>query len=678
MTSAHSTPTPRTTTSVRILLCGAALATVAHGMFTVFGVGKPGLNEVFNEWLYDGVIVAGALACLLRGILVPRERAAWLMIALGAWLWAIGDVYWNFKLAKLDEIPYPSLADVFYISGYPAFYAGLAMLTHVRLNRFEKSVWLDGLIGALAVAAIGAAFLYPAFQGSTDGNTATVAVNLAYPLGDLLLTAFVVAAVALSGWRPDRSWALLGGGLAVIAFADGVYLHQEATTGYTAGSWPDTLWLAGAMAIGAAAWTLGRRARPAASATRRMLVLPALFALGGVGVLFYDHFGRISDLAIWLSGASLVLVVARMVLAFEQNVMLLRESQSEALTDSLTGLGNRRRLHRDLERVMAGAEHGQRQLVAIFDLDGFKNYNDSFGHLAGDVLLSRLGQKLSASVKPHGVAYRLGGDEFCVLADLDRASPEAIAEAATLALQEDGEAFSIGSSRGIVLVPQEAGAAADALRLADHRMYAEKGTRPRSAERQTMEVLMRTLHESEPELETHLAGVALLAVGLGRCLELGGEEIDVVARAARVHDVGKMAIPDQILKKPGPLNDREWDVVRTHTLIGERILASAPALVPVAKLVRSSHERWDGGGYPDGLSGEEIPLGARIIAVCDAYEAMVENRPWRTSKDSDAALEELRRCAGTQFDPRLVEVFCRRFFCEIGASRFAEPASSSV
>ena len=207
-------------------------------------------------------------------------------------------------------------------------------------------------------------------------------------------------------------------------------------------------------------------------------------------------------------------------------------------------------------------------------------------------------------------------------------------------------------------------------------MYAEKGTRPRSAERQTMEVLMRTLHESEPELETHLEGVALLAAGLGRCLELGGEEMDVIARAARMHDVGKMAVPDQILKKPGPLNDREWEVIRTHTLIGERILASAPALVPVAKLVRSSHERWDGGGYPDGLSGEEIPLGSRIIAICDAYEAMVENRPWRSSKDSDAALAELRHCAGTQFDPDLVDIFCSRFFCEIGASRFAAPASA--
>jgi len=677
MPSAQPTATPRMTTAVRILLCGAAVATVAHGSFTVLGVGKPGLNDIFNEWLYDGVIVAGALACLLRGILVRGDRAAWLMIAVGAWLWAIGDVYWNFKLAKLDEVPYPSLADLFYLSGYPAFYAGLAMLTHVRLNRFEKSVWLDGLIGALAVAAIGAAFLYPAFQGSTDGNAATVAVNLAYPLGDLLLAAFVVAAVALSGWRPDRSWALLAGGLAVVAVADGVYLQQEATIGYTAGSWPDTLWLVGALAIAAAGWTLGGRARSASSATRRMLVLPALFALGGLAVQVYDHFERVSDLAIWLSGASLVMVVIRMVLAFEENVILLRHSQSEALTDPLTGLGNRRRLLRDLERVTEGAERGQRQLVAIFDLDGFKTYNDSFGHIAGDVLLSRLGQKLSASIEPHGAAYRLGGDEFCVLAGLDRASPEAIAEAATLALREDGGAFSIGSSRGVVLLPQDAGTAADALRLADRRMYGEKGTRPRSAERQTMEVLMRTLHESEPELETHLEGVALLAVGLGRCLDLGAEEMDVVARAARLHDVGKTAVPDQIIKKPGPLNDREWEVIRTHTLIGERILASAPALVPVAKLVRSSHERWDGGGYPDGLSGEEIPLGARIIAICDAYEAMVEDRPWRTSKDSDAALAELRHCAGTQFDPRLVEIFCRRFFCEIGASRFVASAASS-
>ena len=657
--------------AVRVILCCAAAAVLAHAAFTVGGAGKPGLERFFNQWLYDAVIVAGAVACLLRGVLVTRDRSAWLTIAGGVWLWAIGDIYWNLMLAGLEEIPYPSTADFFYIAGYPALYAGIAMLMRARLSRFEKALWLDGLLGALALAAVGAAFLYPAFQGSTDGDIATVAVNLSYPLGDLLLLAFVVAAVALSGWSFDRKSGLFAGGLAVIAIADGVYLRQEATVGYVSGSWPDTLWLLGTVAIAGAAWTPGVRPERVPAGARRMLVIPALLALVGIAILMYDHFDRVSHLAIWLAGASLVVVVIRMILTFEENLSLLRRSQHEALTDQLTGLGNRRRLLRDLEAV-TGAQDSRR-LVAIFDLDGFKGYNDSFGHIAGDVLLARLGSKLAAAVEPHGVAYRLGGDEFCVLATLDRTSPEVLLEAATSALREYGEAFSIESSRGAVLVPDETPVATDALRLADRRMYGQKGTRPRSPERQTIGVLMRTLHEREPELGMHLEGVARLAVALGRCLGIDGEELDILTRAARLHDVGKMAVPDAILRKPGPLNDHEWDVIHNHTLIGERILASAPALVPVAKLVRSSHERWDGRGYPDGLAGEEIPLGARIIAVCDAYAAMVEERPWREPRSSEGALAELRECAGTQFDPALVDVFCRRFFLEIGAVRFGAP-----
>jgi HD-GYP domain-containing protein (c-di-GMP phosphodiesterase class II) len=130
-----------------------------------------------------------------------------------------------------------------------------------------------------------------------------------------------------------------------------------------------------------------------------------------------------------------------------------------------------------------------------------------------------------------------------------------------------------------------------------------------------------------------------------------------VKLAAELHDVGKVAIPDAILNKPGPLNEDEWAFMRRHTLIGERIVAAAPALCGVAKLVRASHERWDGGGYPDGIAGENIPLGARIVAVCDAYDAIVADRPYRGARSSAAALAELRRCAGTQFDPAVVEAF---------------------
>ncbi len=153
-------------------------------------------------------------------------------------------------------------------------------------------------------------------------------------------------------------------------------------------------------------------------------------------------------------------------------------------------------------------------------------------------------------------------------------------------------------------------------------------------------------------------GLADLAVAVAAKLPMLPDDVDVMARAAELHDIGKMAVPDQILQKPGPLDRRELDFIRQHTLVGERILAAAPALQPVARLVRASHERWDGGGYPDGLKGEEIPLGARIIAVCDTYHAMTSDRVYQPPVDPPAALMELRRCAGTQLDPRVVAIFC--------------------
>jgi HD-GYP domain-containing protein (c-di-GMP phosphodiesterase class II) len=256
----------------------------------------------------------------------------------------------------------------------------------------------------------------------------------------------------------------------------------------------------------------------------------------------------------------------------------------------------------------------------------------------------------------------LGGDEFCILTAVDRRSRDDILAAASLALCEDGEAFTITSSHGAAMLPEEAREPSEAMRVVDRRMYAQKGTRDGSAEHQTSNVLLHTLKEREPQLGAHIEGVAELAGKLARCLGLDGEEIDVVVRGAQLHDIGKMAIPDAVLSKPGPLEDHEWDLMRGHTLTGERIVASAPALFPVAQLVRSSHERWDGGGYPDGLAGEDIPFGARVIAICDAYCAMVEGRPWQQRKSPAAALEELRRCAGSQFDADLVEVFAKHVF----------------
>jgi HD-GYP domain-containing protein (c-di-GMP phosphodiesterase class II) len=178
-----------------------------------------------------------------------------------------------------------------------------------------------------------------------------------------------------------------------------------------------------------------------------------------------------------------------------------------------------------------------------------------------------------------------------------------------------------------------------------------------SAGRQTADALLRALAERDPRLGTHVGDVADTAEAVARRLGVPEDQLTPIRQAAALHDIGKVAIPDAILAKPGPLDEEEWTFVRRHTEIGERILAAAPSLALVAKLVRHAHERWDGSGYPDGLAGAEIPLGSRIVAVCDAFDAMVGERPYRRSLNFADAIEELRRCAGSQFDRDVVEVF---------------------
>jgi HD-GYP domain-containing protein (c-di-GMP phosphodiesterase class II) len=165
------------------------------------------------------------------------------------------------------------------------------------------------------------------------------------------------------------------------------------------------------------------------------------------------------------------------------------------------------------------------------------------------------------------------------------------------------------------------------------------------------------MQAKQPSLDQHSSVVAELAARVARHLGVGGEALDEVRRAAELHDVGKVGIPDAILNKPAALDPDEWEYIRQHTILGERILNAAPALRPVARLVRASHERWDGTGYPDRLRGEDIPLGARIVAVCDAYEAITANRPYRRGRSHDSACRELQAAAGTQFDPAVVDAF---------------------
>ena len=364
-------------------------------------------------------------------------------------------------------------------------------------------------------------------------------------------------------------------------------------------------------------------------------------------------------LLLWLALAWITMIVIAQLRSQRMALRVETEHARElALQDSLTGLGNRRRLMADLEGRLASATDERPLVLAMFDLDGFKAYNDTYGHATGDALLKRLGDKLAATMAGRGQSYRMGGDEFCVLATVRSHEAPDTVDCAAQALSDHGHGFSVSASCGWVLLPDErAGDPSAALRIADRRMYAQKNLGRTSAGRQTVDVLLKVLSERSAELGVHLHDVTGLCRAVAERLELSAEDVGPLLQAASLHDIGKAAIPDSILDKPGPLNADDWAFMHTHTVIGERILSAAPALTEAAQLVRSSHERWDGSGYPDQLMGESIPLGSRIIAVCDAYDAMISSRPYRSRMSREVALEELRRCAGSQFDERIVEAF---------------------
>ena len=634
----------------------AALCAAGHVAFLIAG-SPAAWDNLANLWLYNGALVLSGLACWIRSGLGRRLRVAWFALGAGLLAWAAADIYWVLELSELRRVPYPSLADAGYLAALPCFFVAVALMSRERVGHFTVASWIDGITASVATAAVGIALLAPALVGLTKGDTAAVMTNLAYPLGDLILIAFVVGAIVVSGVRGAGSLLLIGAGLTVWAGADALYLYLEATNSYQEG-WHDALWTSGGLLLALSAAFSLRHAPSRRAFYRPPLWAPALFALAAAGLLVWDHFRPAHEAAIWLAGAALVGVGIRLAMSFRETDRLLGALHAEAITDSLTGLANRRELMNDLTVALA-RNNSDPITLALFDLDGFKSYNDAFGHPAGDALLRQLGARLSEAVGEAGTAYRLGGDEFCIVVSADHGPAVGLVEDARAALTARGEGFQVGASCGFALLPAEARTASAALQVVDQRMYAEKGRRSTRVAHQTQELLLRILREREPDLGDHAEGVARHAVRMAQAIGVDAETLDVIRRAAQLHDIGKIAIPEEILNKPGPLDPSEWELMRRHTLVGERILGAAPALRPVAEIVRASHERWDGAGYPDGISGDEIPLAARIIFVCDAFDAMTSPRSYQVARSQAEAIAELQRESGRQFDPDVVDVFVR-------------------
>jgi diguanylate cyclase (GGDEF)-like protein len=491
------------------------------------------------------------------------------------------------------------------------------------------------------------------------GVALAILLPIAPPTGESATAATVVAiAIVVHSLLRGYRWvtrtgagfnALLAGGY--IAVAQLVLL--QALAGDNASAYQELYLL---VAVVTAAVHPPRRVAPFLAAVAIAATMPVVYqgwsstAAADLGVSLLLWFG--------LSALSMILLATlraqRQALQAES-----KHAQELAHQDPLTGIGNRRRLMADLNALLPLASEETPLLLAAFDLDGFKAYNDTYGHPTGDTLLRRLGSQLARAMQARGHVYRMGGDEFCVLAHVTPADAPTVVERAAGALSASGDLFEVKCSYGWVMLPhEEVVDSSTALRIADRRMYAQKNLSRSSAGRQATDALLQVLSERSADLGSHMHDVTALCDAVAALVGVPAESRGPLLQAASLHDIGKAAIPDSILDKPGPLNADEWTFMRTHTVIGERIMAAAPALKEAAQLVRASHERFDGSGYPDGLSGEEIPLGARIIAVCDAYDAMVSKRPYRSRMSPEVAVEEIRRCAGTQFDPRVVDAFC--------------------
>ena len=461
--------------AIAAVLFGGTALVIVHDWI---GIGGPSLDVATNGVAYDAVVICAAFACLTRALRGGPERAAWLAISASIFAWGAGEIWWTLYIEGNPNAPYPSPADIGYLAFYPLAVLGLYLLVRARAHELDRRLWMDGLIAALGTAALGAALLFEFVADRTSGSTIEVVTTLAYPFGDVLLVSLIVGVIALTRWRPGRTWTLLLSGLAVMAVADVAFTLQSYEATLPGGDWVEPIYLFSAVLLGAEAWQpQADRILPDARFDGwREMIVPGIVAGAMIvlGVLQYLHSSSALTTILW--SLTMLAVIGRLALSLRENTRLLEQVR----TDPLTGLGSQARLRMDLELLESSP--GTSLTVILLDLNGFKRYNDNFGHPAGDKMLAMLGRRLKGAVEPTATGYRLGGDEFLVLVDggiaeLGLERRDEIAVAAAEALTSRGKGFELSASWGIASVPEEADSPAEAMQLADVRMYAQKESR---------------------------------------------------------------------------------------------------------------------------------------------------------------------------------------------------------
>ena len=325
--------------------------------------------------------------------------------------------------------------------------------------------------------------------------------------------------------------------------------------------------------------------------------------------------------------------------------------------DHLTGLYNRRHFEQMLE-IYNKAEYYPLAIIN-FDLNGLKIFNDAYGHIIGDKALKEAGDALALSLGTKNILARIGGDEFAAI--VPNTTFEEVEEIKNLCKNNINQIM-VGNiylsiAIGFEIKYDDHIGIQDIIKFSENKMYRNKLSEGTSVRNNAIKAIHKTLSDKFDAERIHSEKVSMLCKMMGTKLGIFGDELKELEQAGMFHDIGKIAIPDNILNKPGKLTNEEFDIIKTHTEVGYQILRAADEYSDLANHALHHHERWDGKGYPNGIKGNEIPLFSRIICIADAFEAMTSDRPYRKKLSQEYAISEIKRCAGTQFDPEIAKLF---------------------
>ena len=455
--------------SVGLLIIGA------HAAYTAYGIGRGRWDWLASMWTQAVVFAICTAVVGCRAIACRRDRPAWFCLTFGMALYAVASIV---LAAGESAAGFPAVSDVFSWALYPFALIAIWLLARVQRGSVRGDLWLDGVIGSLAVAAAGVVVVFGMVIGPLQ-SLAGASGNVVYVAADLLVLGFGIGSWALLGWRPSPALIAVIVGFIALAIDDTLYLSAIVRGTFEPAGPLDSYWMFAVLLIAAAAaWSPPVQRLDDRVTMRSAVAIPFVFALVAVVLAGYAALTPRNNLfGVALTMLTLLAVVVRLAFTVRAHLAMIEASERDALTDALTGLGNRRKLLRDADELFDKATHERPVLFGMFDLDGLKKYNDSYGHPAGDALLLRMGAKLERTVHPMGHAYRIGGDEFCILLAGDEQQCRAGQAEAAAALNDAFESVTVGNSSGYVLIPSEAKDAVEAMKRADRRLYAAKSRR---------------------------------------------------------------------------------------------------------------------------------------------------------------------------------------------------------